>query len=292
MPKDINQRLIDAMFEIAHLEKNEEAIEFLYSQYPEHSQSIANESLYSNMLEGFKEIAQMKGKSDLESHIGDLISNSATSVVVESLDQMRSKALKMKETSSAFAILYGYNVKGKEVELEPEEFATEKEYKDRISQITNSLTKLSDKDPRGNRYGHERNIIFYTLYPDRKTINENTTIEKWDMGSDKSNLTQEELDLLERLAQKLEVNSPNGYKYVIQQTYEDYGAGMKWWNIICYDKRGNSWQVLNTKEWLDLMNTGDVDKVYQDVVNGDYFQDKQKDIKDMNMGELFNHMED
>ena len=107
-----------------------------------------------------------------------------------------------------------------------------------------------------------------------------------------SNLTQEELDLLERLAQKLEVNSPNGYKYVIQQTYEDYGAGMKWWNIICYDKRGNSWQVLNTKEWLDLMNTGDVDKVYQDVSNGDYFQDKQKDIKDMNMGELFNHMED
>ena len=70
MSKDINQRLIDAMFEIANLEKNEEAKNFLISRYPEHPQST----------------------------------------ITESLDQMRDKALKMKENSNAFAILYGYKV--------------------------------------------------------------------------------------------------------------------------------------------------------------------------------------
>ena len=100
------------------------------------------------------------------------------------------------------------------------------------------------------------------------------TAEKWNMGSDKSGLTAEEMDLLDRLAQKLEVNSPNGYKYVVQSTYEDFGANMQWYTIVCYNKKGHSWQVLNTKEWLDLMNTGDVDAVYSEVINGDYFQDK------------------
>ena len=321
----------------------------------------------------------------------------------ESLDQMREKALKMKENSNAFAILYGYRFKDKEVELEPEEFATEKEYKDRIQQITNSFTKLSDKDPRGNRHGKEHNIEFYTVYPNKKQVSESTVINnnwkvkksridtkkidsiinnlissfpiigskpatifkrhykekfvrydiwlgyavpgdaeaveqkllpsfeylrdavapygwkaffefsgyvgtdffiqirmpyetleniapivvtesisysdkntnKWNIGSDKSNLTSGEIALLDELAQKLEVNSPNGYKYVVQSTYEDFGANMQWYTIVCYDKKGNSWQVLNTKDWLDLMNTGDVDTVYSEVVNGKYFQDKE-----------------
>ena len=255
-------------------------------------------NINDNFMKSLFQVADMFGIDK------NILDDSDSVEVNESLDQMRDKALKMKETSSAFAILYGYKVKGKEVDLEPEEFATEEEYRERIQQITNSLTKYSDKDPRGNRYGHEHNIEFYAIYPDQNLkVNEGALADKlrnihpnlddtWNIGSDKSNLTPEELDLLERLAQKLEVNSPNGYKHAIQSTYEDYGSGMKWWNIICYNKKGHSWQVLNTKEWLDLMNTGNVDKVYQDVINGDYFQDKQKDIKNMNMGELFNHMED
>lgn len=115
---------------------------------------------------------------------------------------------------------------------------------------------------------------------------------KWNTGSDKSNLTFEEMQLLEKLAEKLMLNSPNNYKYDVRFTYEDYGAGMRWYNIICYDKRGNSWQVLNTKEWLDLMNTKDIDSIYNSIVNDEYFQDKQKDIKNMNYGELFNSLED
>ena len=338
----------------------------------------------------------------------------------ESLDQMREKALKMKENSNAFAILYGYNVNRKEVELEPEEFATYEEYRDRIKQITNSFTKLSDKDPRGNRYGKEHNIEFYTIYPNKKQVSESTAINnnwkvkksridtkkidsiindlissfpiigskpatifkrhykekfvrydiwlghagpgdaeaveqkllpsfeylrdaiapygwkaffefsgyvgtdffiqirmpyetlenvapiaftessysdkntnKWNIGSDKSNLTSGEIALLDKLAQKLEVNSPNGYKYVVQSTYEDFGAGMQWYTIVCYDKKGDSWQVLDTKEWLQLMNTGDVDAVYSQIVSGEYFKDKLTEaiLDEMNHRQLMSYMD-
>ena len=37
----------------------------------------------------------------------------------------------------------------------------------------------------------------------------------------------------------------------------------------------NGWgthQVLNTKQWLDLANTGDVEAVYQDIISNKYFQ--------------------
>lgn len=210
----------------------------------------------------------------------------------ESLDQMREKALKMKEDSNTFAILYGYRVKDEEVELEPEEFATEKEYKDRIQQITNSFTKLSDKDPRGNRYGHEHNITFYTVYPNKKqNVNENAS--KWNIGSDKSKLSNEEIALLDELAQKLESSSVNGYKYVVQHTYEDFGAGMQWYTIVCYDRKGDSWQVLDTKEWLQLMNTGDVDAVYSEVISGEYFQDKiiKESLAEMNHRQLMTYMD-
>lgn len=247
--------------------------------------------LYLDILNGFKEIAQMQGKSELESHINELASSSNIEVT-ESLDQMREKALKMKENSNAFAILYGYRVKDKEVELEPEEFATEKDYRDRIKQITNSFTKLSDKDPRGNRYGKEHNITFYTVYPNKKqNVNENAS--KWNIGSDKSKLSDEEIALLDELAQKLESSSVNGYKYVVQHTYEDFGAGMQWYTIVCYDKKGDSWQVLDTKEWLQLMNTGDVDAVYNEIINGEYFQDKiiKESLAEMNHRQLMTYMD-
>lgn len=221
----------------------------------------------------------------------------------ESLNQMREKALKMKETSSAFAILYGYRTKdGKEVELEPEEFATEEEYKDRVKQITNSFTKLSDKDPRGNRYGHEHNIEFYTVYPNKKHVTESaldklksmqsTLDNTWNIGADKTQLNDKEFQLLHELANRLTENSPNKCKYEVKKTYEDFGSGMQWYTIVCYDKKGDSWQVLNTKEWLQLMNTGDVDAVYNEIINGEYFQDKiiKESLAEMNHRQLMTYM--
>lgn len=110
-------------------------------------------------------------------------------------------------------------------------------------------------------------------------LNESVEFEKWDIGSDKSNLTPEEISKLKDLAKMLQDNSPNNWKYTVEKTYEDFGAGMQWYTVICYDNNGNDWQVLNTKEWLDLMNTGDVETTYNEVVNGKYFQDKKQNGK-------------
>ena len=128
-------------------------------------------NINDNFMKSLFQVADMFG-------IDKNILEDSDSKMEESLDQMRSKALKMKENSNAFAILYGYRVKDKAVELEPEEYATEEEYRDRIQQITDSFTKLSDKDPRGNRYGKEHNITFYTVYPNKKqNVTENTLTE-------------------------------------------------------------------------------------------------------------------
>lgn len=127
----------------------------------------------------------------------------------------------------------------------------------------------------------------------KNNVNESVATGKWNIGSDKSKLSNEEIALLDELAQKLESSSVNGYKYVVQHTYEDFGAGMQWYTIVCYDKKGDSWQVLDTKEWLQLMNTGDVDAVYSEIVSGEYFKDKLEEamLDEMNHRQLMSYMD-
>lgn len=98
---------------------------------------------------------------------------------------------------------------------------------------------------------------------------------KWNIGSNKlvSTDSQEYANLVD-LAKLLQERSPNHYEYRVEKTYEDFGAGMQWYTIICDEKNGwGTHQVLNTKQWLDLANTGDVESVYQDIVSNKYFQD-------------------
>ena len=147
--------------------------------------------------------------------------------------------------------------------------------------------------------GHELPYGFRRVFVPNYTPTENTTKieesmseEKWNIGSNK--LVQvgspEYLNLVE-LAQKLEDNSPNSYYYEVEKTYEDFGANMQWYTIICYDHKGDHWQVLNTKDWLDLANTGDIDTVYNQVISNKYFQDKQKSYDEMNVGEIFDSLD-
>lgn len=97
---------------------------------------------------------------------------------------------------------------------------------------------------------------------------------KWNIGSNKLVSTDsQEYENLVDLAKLLQERSPNKYQYTVEKTYEDFGAGMQWYNIICHNKKSGSLQVLNTKQWLDLANTGDVEGVYQDIVSNKYFQD-------------------
>lgn len=205
------------------------------------------------------------------------------------------KAQEVRKNSNKWAVLYGYKFRNDPaVELEPEEL-TEDEWELRKEEI------IRDYDGRGRRSSKnakETDFIFYVLYDKNFPVNEEcknkTTIkEEYNIGSNKLlSPDSNEYQKLEELASLFAENSPNQYKYEVKETYEDYGAGMKWHNIICYDRKGNSWQVLNTKEWLDLINGNSVENVYTEVVNGDYFQDRNKKIEDMNMWEMFESIKD
>ena len=147
----------------------------------------------------------------------------------------------------------------------------------------------------GDEDGYYKEIISmndsYTEF-DENIMEEDVEL-KWNMGSDKLQINETEHEYLETLAKKLEDNSPNGYRYRVKQTYEDFGANMQWFNIICYDKQGNDWQVLNTKVWLDLMNSGDIEAAYSEIVNGDYFKDtlQQGNVDEMNHRQLMSYMD-
>lgn len=79
-----------------------------------------------------------------------------------------SQALKLKEKSNAYAILYGWKYKNEpEVEIAPEEHS-EESLKSRLNQIVKDYNKYSENNSRGNRYAYERDFIFYILYNDNK----------------------------------------------------------------------------------------------------------------------------
>ena len=117
-----------------------------------------------------------------------------------------------------------------------------------------------------------------------------STEGKWNIGSNKlvSTDSQEYANLVD-LAKLLQERSPNGYEYRVEKTYEDFGAGMQWYTIICDEKNGwGTHQVLDTKQWLDLANTGDIESVYQDIVSNKYFRDKPGKTT----ASIFNYMDD
>ena len=68
--------------------------------------------------------------------------------------------------------------------------------------------------------------------------------------------------------------------FTVEETYEDYGAGMKWKTIICTEQEGggdlDSHQVLNPKLWLDIANgTVSTDEAVKEIMNGEYCQFKE-----------------
>ena len=117
---------------------------------------------------------------------------------------------------------------------------------------------------------------------------------KWNIGSDKLVSTDsEEFARLVDLAKLLQEKSPNGFMYTVEKTYEDFGAGMQWYNIICHNKKGDRWQVLNTKQWLELANGKlTVEQSYDSIIKDEYFQDKiSGDVNTMNHSQLLKFMD-
>lgn len=125
-------------------------------------------------------------------------------------------------------------------------------------------------------FADEWNKRMAQLASEPKPAEDNT---EFNIGSDK--VVSEEHPMygkLVELAKMLENNSPNNFKYTVENTYEDFGADMQWTTVICHET--GSWkhhQVLNTKQWLDLANdVKSVEETYKDVTNGEYFQDRKK----------------
>lgn len=103
-----------------------------------------------------------------------------------------------------------------------------------------------------------------------KSLGEEVTEPKWNIGSNKlvSRFSQEYKNL-EKLADMLEAQAGSNETYVVDRTYEDYGAGMEWYTIIhiCDLERDDSYQLLSPKQWIYLANTGDVEGVYENIIN-------------------------
>lgn len=117
---------------------------------------------------------------------------------------------------------------------------------------------------------------------------------KWNIGSNKlvSTDSQEYANLVD-LAKLLQERSPNGYEYRVEKTYEDFGAGMQWYTIICDEKNGwGTHQVLNPAQWIYLANTGDVEGTYQDLIADKYFRDKLKTDRTASLFTYMNNLDD
>lgn len=83
-----------------------------------------------------------------------------------------SEALKLKENSDAYAILYGWRYKNEPaVELYPEEHS-EESLRQRMDQIIKDYHKYSEINSKGNRYAYERDFIFYVLYNHKDRLKE------------------------------------------------------------------------------------------------------------------------
>jgi hypothetical protein len=129
-----------------------------------------------------------------------------------------------------------------------------------------NLTELLDADINLNLDGGTGNDVSVLS----KSLGEEVDEPKWNIGSNKlvSRFSQEYKNL-EKLADMLEAQAGSNETYVVDRTYEDYGAGMEWYTIIhIYDlERDDSYQLLSPKQWIYLANTGDVEGVYENIIN-------------------------
>lgn len=86
-----------------------------------------------------------------------------------------------------------------------------------------------------------------------------------------------EYTALEAAAKLLEVASPNGTRYTVEDTYFDYGQDWRWTTVIAYRKDGTSWQALYPAEHELITDIGTVESIFQaveQVRNGKFNPDR------------------
>lgn len=89
------------------------------------------------------------------------------------------------------------------------------------------------------------------------------------------NYTEKAYENMERVANMLTALSPNGARYIVDETYLDYGQDWKWTTII--RKRYKECQVLCPSEWkriVEVENPRDLLPIVNDIINDKYYGDK------------------
>lgn len=89
----------------------------------------------------------------------------------------------------------------------------------------------------------------------------------------------DEFYLLEDLAYALKKKSPNKHDYFVEDCYLDFGSGWMWTTVVDGSTPGSNVQVLNPRQWLNLINQVQTpEEIADEILNGEYCQDK-KNVK-------------
>lgn len=112
--------------------------------------------------------------------------------------------------------------------------------------------------------------------------NKNKPTKEYNIGSNKlvsQTGDTRTLNRLKKLAEQLERDSELGFKYVIEDGYEDVGANMRWTSIAAVRPDGSSHWAISPGEWVTLANGDDdsiVDVVQASIQSDEFFQDKKE----------------
>lgn len=81
---------------------------------------------------------------------------------------------------------------------------------------------------------------------------------------------------LETASKMLELKSPNGTRYEVEDCYFDLGQGWMWTTIVATKADGSSWQVLNPNQhnMITSCDLNTIVEAVQDVINDKYNPDK------------------
>lgn len=88
-------------------------------------------------------------------------------------------------------------------------------------------------------------------------------------------INEPEYKKLTAVAAALEMLSPNGAQYVVEDVYLDYGQDWKWTTICRHGYQ--ECQILCPRDWQDIMvieNSNDLALVIDHIRNDDYFMDR------------------
>lgn len=90
-------------------------------------------------------------------------------------------------------------------------------------------------------------------------------------------------DNMVEVAGLLTSTSINNWVYEVEDCYLDYGQRWMWTTIICHDNEGDTHQVLNPAEWVQICNAKSDEELKQivDSIKADeYFQDRDRGVKE------------